>query len=116
VIDYNLPGFTQEAPLIDALDLVISVDTVIAHLAGALGKPFWLLNHFDTDWRWLQDREDSPWYAQLRHFRQQPPGHSQGVILAVRAALQSLDDGDLTQLQPLERFGSRRPAELQSAT
>ena len=57
-----------------ALDLVISVDTAVAHLAGALGKPVWVLNRFDTDFRWPRDRDDSPWYPSLRQFRQPTPG------------------------------------------
>jgi len=114
VIDFDVEDFAEEAALIDALDLVISVDTVIAHFAGALGKPVWLLNHFDTCWRWLQHRDDSPWYGELRQFRQSAPGDWQGVIMAVRNALQLLAAGDLTQLQPRQRFESHRPAELQS--
>jgi len=58
------------AALINQLDLVISADTVIIHLAGALGKPVWLLNRFETDSRWLIEREDSPWYPTMRIFRQ----------------------------------------------
>ena len=58
----DLHDFADTAALIDGLDLVISVDTAVAHLAGALGKPVWLLNRFDTCFRWLQNRDDSPWY------------------------------------------------------
>jgi hypothetical protein len=67
-------GNFSDAALIENLDLVISVDTATAHLAGALAKPVWLLNKFDTDWRWLLDREDSPWYPTMRIFRQPTPG------------------------------------------
>jgi Glycosyltransferase family 9 (heptosyltransferase) len=84
----NLQDFADTAALIEALDLVISVDTSVAHLAGALGKPIWLLNRFDTCWRWLLDRDDSPWYPQLRQFRQPSPGDWNSVMLAVRDALQ----------------------------
>jgi len=56
----ELEGFADTAALVEALDLVISVDTSVAHLAGALGKPVWLLNRFDTCWRWFAEREDSP--------------------------------------------------------
>jgi len=52
------------------LDLVISVDTSVAHLTGALGKPVWLLNRLESEWRWQLDREDSPWYPTMRIFRQ----------------------------------------------
>lgn len=81
--------FADTAALIANLDLVISVDTAVAHLAGALGKPCWvLLPHFKTDWRWLLDRTDSPWYpGVLRLFRQTTRGGWGPVIEAVAAAL-----------------------------
>ena len=87
-------------PVFRPLDLVISVDTAVAHLAGGLGKPVWLLNHFDTDWRWLLDRDDSPWYPSLRQFRQPTPGDWPSVISRVRGALQQLAGGDRSQLRP----------------
>jgi len=67
-----LRDFADTAALVAQLDLVICVDTAIAHLAGALGRPCWvLLPHIGTDWRWLEDREDSPWYpGVMRLFRQ----------------------------------------------
>jgi hypothetical protein len=83
----ELDDFADTAALIEALDLVISVDTSVVHLAGALGKPVWLLNRFDTCWRWLLDRDDTPWYPTLRQFRQPKPGDWDSVILDVRAAL-----------------------------
>jgi hypothetical protein len=83
----ELGDFADTAALIAALDLVISVDTAVLHLAGALGKPVWLLNRFDTCWRWLLDRDDSPWYPTLRQFRQARPGDWDSVIAAVRPAL-----------------------------
>ena len=58
------------AAAIKQLDLVITIDTVIAHLAGALGKPVWVMLNFDSDWGWLTDREDSPWYPTMKLFRQ----------------------------------------------
>jgi tetratricopeptide (TPR) repeat protein len=83
----ELDDFADTAALVEALDLVISVDTSVAHLAGALGKPVWLLNRFDTCWRWLVDRDDSPWYPTLRQFRQPAPGDWTSVMRSVRDAL-----------------------------
>jgi ADP-heptose:LPS heptosyltransferase len=86
--------------LIEALDLVISVDTAVAHLAGALGKPVWVLNRFDACWRWLLDREDSPWYPTMRLFRQ--PAHGdwdsviQKVVVELRVCKIRLSPGDHT--------------------
>jgi ADP-heptose:LPS heptosyltransferase len=58
------------ASLIKSLDIIVTVDTMAAHLAGALGKKVFLLLHADADWRWLRDREDSPWYPSIRLLRQ----------------------------------------------
>jgi len=79
----QLTDFAETAALIEQLDLVISVDTSTAHLAGALGKPVWILNRFDSCWRWLLEREDSPWYASARLYRQTAPGDWDGVIQRV---------------------------------
>jgi ADP-heptose:LPS heptosyltransferase len=68
---------------------VISVDTSVAHLAGALGKPVWLLNRFDTCWRWMTERDDSPWYPTMKIFRQPVAGDWDSVLAQVRAELQS---------------------------
>jgi hypothetical protein len=86
----DLHDFEDTAALIVNLDLVISVDTSVAHLAGALGKPVWLLNRFDTDWRWLLNRDDSPWYPTLRQFRQPRPGDWNSAVCAARDALQRI--------------------------
>lgn len=83
----ELKDFAETAALVEQLDLVISVDTAVAHLAGALGKPVWLLNRWDTDWRWLLGRDDSPWYPSLRQFRQPAPGDWEGAIATLTAAL-----------------------------
>jgi hypothetical protein len=96
----DLHDFADTAALIEGLDLVISVDTAVAHLAGALGKPVWVLNRFDTDFRWLQNRDDSPWYPSLRQFRQPTPGEWHSVINRARGALQRLAAGDHSQLRP----------------
>ena len=86
----ELDDFSDTAALVEALDLVISVDTAVAHLAGALGKPVWLLNRLDTDWRWLLEREDSPWYPTMRIFRQPRFGDWTSVIGRVAEELAAL--------------------------
>ena len=96
----DLHDFEDTAALIDGLDLVISVDTSVAHLAGALGKPVWLLNRFDTCWRWLLNRDDSPWSPRLRQFRQTGPCDRSSVICAAHDALQRLAGGNRDQLLP----------------
>jgi len=81
--------FADTAALCAALDLVISVDTSVAHLAGALGRPVWILSRHDGCWRWLRDRDDSPWYPTARLFRQTKPGDWDGVVARVAEALES---------------------------
>jgi hypothetical protein len=83
----DVADFYDTAGLISALDLVVTVDTSIAHLAGALGKPVWVLLPFAPDWRWLTDREDSPWYPTARLFRQPGAGAWQPVLERVAAEL-----------------------------
>ena len=83
----ELPDFAETAALIEALDLVISVDTAVVHLAGALGRPVWLLNRADTDWRWRLGRDDSQWYPTLRQFRQLQAGDWDSVVRTVHEAL-----------------------------
>jgi tetratricopeptide (TPR) repeat protein len=83
-----LNDFADTAALLSQLDLVITVDTSVTHLAGALGKPVWLLLPFIPDWRWLLDRETSPWYPTARLFRQDESRSYDGVIARVREALQ----------------------------
>jgi hypothetical protein len=85
--DAQLGDFADTAALANALDLVISVDTSIAHLAGALGRPTWLLLTWMADYRYLLDREDSPWYPTARLFRQAKAGDWDAVIERVRLAL-----------------------------
>ena len=89
VIDLTeqINDFTDTAALIEQLDLVISIDTAVAHLAGALGKPVFLMLPFAPDWRWLLERADSPWYPNTRLFRQIVPGMWGDVVNRVHAAL-----------------------------
>lgn len=77
----------ETAQVIKNLDLVISADTFFAHLAGALAVPVWTLLRYDADWRWMVDRDDSPWYPTMRLFRQPQPGDWDSVIDAVSAEL-----------------------------
>jgi hypothetical protein len=92
LIDYTreIRDFLDTAAIMENLDLVISADTAAAHLAGALGKPVWLLLPFVPDWRWMLDREDSPWYPTMRLFRQTEPGDWEGIIHRVIKELQNL--------------------------
>jgi len=92
IIDHTneLKDFSDTAALIENLDLVISVDTATAHLAAAMGKTVWLLNRFDTCWRWFLDREDSPWYPSVRIYRQERMGDWQPMIERVRQDLLTL--------------------------
>jgi Flp pilus assembly protein TadD len=89
LIDWTqeLKDFADTAALISNLDLVIAVDTAVAHLAGAMGKPVWTLLPFASDWRWLLKRQDSPWYPTMRLFRQPHIGDWDSVISTVVEAL-----------------------------
>lgn len=86
----QLADFADTAAVVAQLDLVITVDTAVAHLAGALGQPVWVLLSFVPDWRWMMDREDSPWYPTMRLFRQKEPGDWVGVFERVGEALKDL--------------------------
>jgi ADP-heptose:LPS heptosyltransferase len=83
----ELGSFFDTAALISQLDLVISVDTSVAHLAGALGKPVWILLTHAPDWRWLLDRNDSPWYPSARLFRQHETREWSSVTMRGREKL-----------------------------
>lgn len=85
--------FADTAAVIAQLDLVITVDTAVAHLAGAIGKPVWIVLPFTPDWRWLRDRPDTPWYPTARLFRHPAPGDWAGAIAQLQTALSAVDVG-----------------------
>jgi hypothetical protein len=86
----SLTDFAETAAAVAALDLVISVDTAVAHLAGAMGKPIWLLLPWVSDWRWMLNRDDSPWYPTMRLFRQKQDEEIAMVIARAAAELRKL--------------------------
>jgi len=92
VIDLSadLTDLAETAAALHALDLVITVDTAVAHLAGALGRPAWIALPYAPDWRWLLDREDSPWYRSVRLFRQPKTGDWDSVATALANGLDTL--------------------------
>jgi tetratricopeptide (TPR) repeat protein len=89
-LEQDIIGFMEPAAAITNMDLVISVDTAIVHLAGALGKPVWTLLQFDSDWRWMLNRNDSPWYSFMKLFRQEKRQDWKGVIERVKNELMEL--------------------------
>ncbi|MDR3517689.1 MAG: tetratricopeptide repeat-containing glycosyltransferase family protein [Azospirillaceae bacterium] len=94
----SIVDFADTAALVTALDLVITVDTAVAHLAGALGKPVWILSRFDGCWRWLRDRDDTPWYPTARLFRQHRAGDWDDVMTRVAEALRAAIATDATPI------------------
>lgn len=107
----HFEDFSETAGAIQNLDLVISVDTSVAHLAGAMGKPVWTILPFAPDWRWLLKRKDSPWYPTMKIFRQPEPGDWESVIDQVKDELQALvsrkESNELPQAGP----SIQRPAD-----
>lgn len=89
----EVKDFADTAALVLRLDLVITVDTSVAHLVGGLGKPVWVLSRFDGCWRWLLDRDDTPWYPTMRLFRQPAPGDWATVVERAAEALSYLVSG-----------------------
>jgi tetratricopeptide (TPR) repeat protein len=104
----HLKDYAETAGAIAALDLVIAVDTSVAHLAGALGKPTWVLLPEVNDWRWLLDREDNPWYPTMRLFRPRQGERWPEVIARAAAELKAAARGDATRLAPFKAAGERR--------
>ena len=85
----RIRDFADTAAAIAGLDLVLSIDTGVAHLAGALGRPVWTMLSYGGDWRYLRDRADNPWYPTMRLFRQPEPGDWPALIAEVAKALRS---------------------------
>ena len=86
----ELLDFADTAALIDCLDLVITIDTAVAHLSGALGKKTWLMLPYVPDWRWFLNREDTPWYPQMKLYRQAALGDWSGVFNRISSDLRTL--------------------------
>jgi ADP-heptose:LPS heptosyltransferase len=86
----HLSDFAETAALVSCLDLIVTVDTSVAHLAGALGRPTWIILPYVSDWRWLLGRDDSPWYPTVRLFRQTERREYESVLDGVRAELRML--------------------------
>ena len=107
----ELGDFSATAGAVGALDLVITVDTSIAHLAGSLGKPVWLLLPRVADWRWMFRREDTPWYPTMRLFRQKEGEPWTELIKRVAAELKAVVRGNARRLMPFKAAGERRAAE-----
>ena len=95
-----LDDFSDTAAAIVALDLIITVDTSVAHLAGALGRPVWVMLPYALDWRWLREREDSPWYPTMRLFRQIKPGDWDSVLTRLPVELNRVVSGERERLWP----------------
>jgi ADP-heptose:LPS heptosyltransferase len=89
LLDYtsDIRDFADTAAFMDNLDLIITIDSAVAHLAGALGKGVWVLLMLSPDWRWLLDREESPWYPTMRLFRQKNMGNWSEVVRRVASEL-----------------------------
>jgi ADP-heptose:LPS heptosyltransferase len=93
IVDFTgeLSDFSDTAALVDNLDLIVTVDTSTAHLAGAMGKRVWILNRFDSDWRYPPDSSETPWYPTAKIYRQTRANNWDDVIERVRHDLMSLE-------------------------
>jgi len=97
--DTTAEALLDTAALMKNLDLVISVDSAIAHLAGALAVPVWVATPLAPDWRWLLDRNDTPWYPTMKLFRQKTPNDWQHVIAQIASALRTLASASPNQTE-----------------
>uniref|UniRef100_A0ACD5GTH0 Tetratricopeptide repeat protein n=1 Tax=Desertifilum tharense IPPAS B-1220 TaxID=1781255 RepID=A0ACD5GTH0_9CYAN len=111
----QITDFADTADAIAQLDLIITVDTAVAHLAGTLGKPVWLLLSYSPDWRWLLERTDSPWYPSLRLFRQPRFGDWESVFQQLRAELENRVVGGGSQELLNRALSHHQAGELQQA-
>jgi len=89
-IGERMNDFADTATVMEQLDLIITIDSAVAHMAGALGRPTWVLLLNSSDWRWLMDRDDSPWYPTMKLFRQKHPGEWDEVFARVKKELKKL--------------------------
>jgi ADP-heptose:LPS heptosyltransferase len=103
--------FADTAAVVSLLDLVISVDTALVHLAGALGKPVWIMLPAGPDWRWLLERDDTPWYPTARLFRQPRLGYWESVVERLRQALEGLVSVGQSEQNAHALSGGRMAAE-----
>jgi len=104
-LDEAVGAFMDTAAIMKNLDLVIASDTSIVHLAGAMGVPIWVALARSADWRWLEGREDSPWYPTMRLFRQTRLGDWEELFQRIAGELQALVEGDTSRLRPKTRGG-----------
>jgi hypothetical protein len=100
----NVTDMLDTAALILNLDLVITVDTAVAHLAGSLGVRTWVLNRYGGCWRWMDHRSDTPWYPKMRLFRQPSPGEWDYVVFDIREALAEMIQNRKVQEQVLADY------------
>lgn len=105
-LDTHINIFSDTAAAILQLDLVISIDTAVAHLAGAVGKPVWTMLTPRADWRWMLQREDSPWYPTMRLFRQPKFNDWESVFNKIHTELLALAQGDKAKLKPIAWKGA----------
>jgi hypothetical protein len=99
-VDTTAGGFMDTAAIMKNLDLIVSTDTSLVHLAGALGVPVWVALGYSADWRWLDGREDSPWYPTMRLFRQASLGDWESLFERIAAELAAVVEGDTGRLLP----------------